>query len=163
GSVLGTPGYMAPEQVRGEEVDQRADVFGLGAILCEVLTGEPAFRGPDLMAVLRRTEAGDVAEAFGRLDGCGAGAELVRLGEGVPGAGGGRAARRRGGGGGGGGGVPGRGAGAAAAGGDRPGAGGGGAEAAARAAGPGGGAAGAGAGWRRRGLAVPAAAAGGGI
>ena len=43
GDLLGTPGYMAPEQARGEPVDGRADVFSLGCVLFEILTGRAAF------------------------------------------------------------------------------------------------------------------------
>jgi eukaryotic-like serine/threonine-protein kinase len=81
GSVLGTPAYIAPEQARGdvEAVDERADVFGLGAILCEVITGQPAFVGRDVGEILRKASRGDLAEAFARLDGCGAEPDLIAL------------------------------------------------------------------------------------
>ena len=45
GAILGTIGYMAPEQVRGRPADQRSDIFSFGTILYEMLTGERAFRG----------------------------------------------------------------------------------------------------------------------
>ena len=45
GRVLGTAGYMAPEQVRGEAADHRADIFAFGAVFYEMLSGRPAFGG----------------------------------------------------------------------------------------------------------------------
>ncbi|MDC3959905.1 serine/threonine-protein kinase [Polyangium jinanense] len=54
-SVLGTPGYMAPEQARGDEVvGPRADVFSLGCVLFECLAGRPAFQGSHPMALLAK-------------------------------------------------------------------------------------------------------------
>jgi tetratricopeptide (TPR) repeat protein len=81
GSVLGTPAYMAPEQARGlvHRLDERSDVFGLGAILCVVLTGQPPYVGPSGQHVLEKAENGDLAEAHERLRLCGAGPELIAL------------------------------------------------------------------------------------
>jgi serine/threonine protein kinase len=45
GVVLGTVGYMAPEQVRGQPADHRADIFSLGAVVYEMLSGRRAFHG----------------------------------------------------------------------------------------------------------------------
>jgi serine/threonine protein kinase len=60
--IAGTPGYMAPEQARGEAVDARADVWGLGAVLHEMLTGRPPFQGPDRETVRRTIVAEDAPD-----------------------------------------------------------------------------------------------------
>ena len=52
GMLLGTAGYMSPEQARGEVVDKRADIWAFGCVLYEMLTGKPAFEGDNVSEVL---------------------------------------------------------------------------------------------------------------
>lgn len=52
GTAFGSPKYMSPEQVTGQKVDGRSDIFSLGAVLYEMLAGRPAFDGEELTAVL---------------------------------------------------------------------------------------------------------------
>jgi tetratricopeptide (TPR) repeat protein len=72
---------MSPEQARGEvdQLDERCDVFGLGAILCVILTGQPPYPGLGGKEAYRQAEKAELAEAHARLETCGADAELLRL------------------------------------------------------------------------------------
>ncbi len=81
GSVMGTPAYMPPEQAMGKTdlLDERADVFGLGAILCEILTGSPPYIGDDGRSILRKATSGDLDDCHRRLHECSAGQDLVDL------------------------------------------------------------------------------------
>jgi len=81
GRAIGTPAYMASEQALGdlEALDARTDVFCLGAILCEILTGEPPHRGDDSVTLLKKAALGDLADAHARVDACGADRELIDL------------------------------------------------------------------------------------
>jgi len=54
GLVLGTPAYMSPEQATGGEIDARSDVYALGCVIFEMLTGEPPFTGASAQAVFAR-------------------------------------------------------------------------------------------------------------
>jgi serine/threonine-protein kinase len=80
GSVMGTPAYMPPEQALGhiDELDEQTDVFALGAILCEVLTGKPPYTGSSKDLLVLASQA-RLEPAFERLDACGADAEIVSL------------------------------------------------------------------------------------
>lgn len=81
GSVLGSPAYMSPEQAGGEieRIDQRSDVFALGAILCVILTGKPPYVGKDVNAVLLAASRGKLNDALARLDASAAEPELIEL------------------------------------------------------------------------------------
>jgi tetratricopeptide (TPR) repeat protein len=81
GSVLGTPAFMPPEQAVGaiNKVDTRSDVFGLGAVLAVILTGQPPFAAGSAETMRVKAAQGDVADCFARLDGCRADPELVAL------------------------------------------------------------------------------------
>jgi serine/threonine-protein kinase len=66
GTVMGTMGYMSPEQVRGREVDHRSDIFSLGTILYELLSGKRAFKrdtASDTMAAIMRDEPPELSES----------------------------------------------------------------------------------------------------
>jgi len=65
GTVMGTMGYMSPEQLKGQRVDHRSDIFSFGAILYEMLSGKRAFRGDSMaetMSAILREDPPDLSE-----------------------------------------------------------------------------------------------------
>ena len=65
GTVMGTMGYMSPEQLKGKPVDHRSDIFSFGAILYEMLSGKRAFRGDSMaetMSAILREDPPDLSE-----------------------------------------------------------------------------------------------------
>ena len=62
GLLVGTPTYMAPEQVLGKEVDERTDIYSLGVIMYEMLTGRPPYSGKDSMSIMYQHVQGKAAK-----------------------------------------------------------------------------------------------------
>jgi serine/threonine protein kinase len=81
GSLVGTPAFIPPEQAVGqiERVNERADVFGLGALLAVILTGKPPYAGETAEAVRVQAVYGKLEDCYARLDAAGAEPELVAL------------------------------------------------------------------------------------
>lgn len=61
GMLKGKPPYMSPEQIKNEPIDRRSDVFALGAVLWELLVGEPLFSGDSIYAIARAVEHQEIA------------------------------------------------------------------------------------------------------
>lgn len=62
GAMVGTPRYMSPEQIRGDQVDHRTDLFSAGVVLHELLTGRPPFDGGSVVAITQQILSGTVPD-----------------------------------------------------------------------------------------------------
>ena len=99
GSLVGTPAFIPPEQAVGEieQVNERSDVFGLGAVLAVILTGKPPYVGETFESVRVQAVRGKLEDCFARLDGVGRGAGAGGAVQAVPGVRAGGSAGGRGG------------------------------------------------------------------
>src|SRR5205807_2107235 len=67
GSVMGTPAYMSPEQAQAKPLDARSDVFSLGAVLYELISGRRAFKGESMVDILSAVVRDEPASLEGPL------------------------------------------------------------------------------------------------
>jgi tRNA A-37 threonylcarbamoyl transferase component Bud32/tetratricopeptide (TPR) repeat protein len=64
GATIGTPSYMSPEQVMGKKIDKRSDIFSLGAILYELITGKRPFQGESITTVIYKIVNEEIPSPF---------------------------------------------------------------------------------------------------
>lgn len=78
GEVFGSPAYMSPEQCRGNQVDQRSDIYALGCVMYEALSGRQAFKGANIITIMNK-QVEMVPPPPARLDGKNTPVELQNL------------------------------------------------------------------------------------
>ena len=65
GTIVGTPYYMSPEQIHGQELDGRSDIYAIGAIMYECVVGKPPFEAPNPVGVLSKHLSEEPLPPFG--------------------------------------------------------------------------------------------------
>ncbi len=68
GMSVGTPKYMSPEQIRARKVDARSDIYSLGIVFFEMLTGKPPYNDPDIVKLALKHTKGPIPQLPGKLD-----------------------------------------------------------------------------------------------